>query len=412
MKKDYDKKNLVIVDEDAAQGFTRWLPTIIVFCVVGGFFTLSWYAYHAGVESVRDEDLLVVEADKTPMKEKPADPGGMQFPNQDKTIFDTFSGNKPTPQNVERILPSPEEPMSKDADTSETSTWINNKLTAGKPAAEQVIGKKKDTKAEKTSEKSTAPAERQVIPVSAPDEDDSETFVASRTANKAGQVLDNAVKETDKAAIKAAKEADEKVSAARLKAEKDKAEKEKADKEKADKEQAAKEQAAKEEAAARELKEAKEEAARNEAAKQQLEKTKAAEAKAAAAKATEEKKAEDKAAAARAAEEKAQADKEAKEKAAKEKAEAKTESKPAASGNAAVQLGAYRSEDEASEAWEKMHIKFKELSDKQPTIVRADLGEKGIYYRLRITGLDAAGANAMCRALTAKGQPCILPVGK
>ncbi|MBY0406615.1 MAG: hypothetical protein K2Q01_02900, partial [Rickettsiales bacterium] len=138
----------MVISEEGVSGMARWIPTFVVFCVVGGFFALSWYAYHAGMESVREEDLLVVEVEKTPMKEKPADPGGMQFPNQDKTIFDTFSGSKTPSQNVERILPSPEEPISKDIDTSETSTWINNKLTGKeeKPAKEQVIGSKKEAK--------------------------------------------------------------------------------------------------------------------------------------------------------------------------------------------------------------------------------------------------------------------------
>src|SRR5690606_18973570 len=129
---------------------------------------------------------------KTPIKEKPADPGGMQFPNQDKTIFDTFNGNAtPTAQNVERILPSPEEPMSKDLDTSETSTWINNKLTkGGKAAPAEKILSVKDEPATAPTGKSES--KHQVIPVSSPDEDESETYVSPKV--KPTQVLDNAVK--------------------------------------------------------------------------------------------------------------------------------------------------------------------------------------------------------------------------
>lgn len=375
MRNDSDKRNLVLTDDGAASGFTRWLPTLIVFSVVGGFFTLSWYAYHAGVDSVRDEDLLVVEADKTPMKEKPADPGGMQFPNQDKTIFDTFGGSKTPNKNVERILPSPEEPMSKDIDTSETSTWVNNKLAdkAKEPVKEQVIGRKKDDKPkDKDADKTN---DHQVIPVS--DDDGSETFVAARDTTRPDKVLDEAVKATDdKKSAKSAKEM-------AAQAEKEKAAKEQADKAAADK-------AAKEQAAAAQ------------AEKEKTEKEKAEKEKAAAAQAEKERLL----AAQKAAEERAA-------RAEKEKAEkAEKPISTSSAGSTSVQLGAYRSQEEAADAWEKMHLKQKDLSDKQPSYIRADLGDKGIYYRLRITGLDTASAKSLCQSLNAKGQACIIPVGK
>ena len=396
MSKESDKKNLLLED-DSASSFTRWIPSIIVFCVVAGFFTLSWYAYHAGMESVKEEDLLVVEADKTPMKEKPADPGGMQFPNQDKTIFETFGGSKAAPQKVERILPTPEEPLSKEVE-GETSSWINDKLAEEKKAegksGEQMIGKQK-----KTDNK----AERQVITA----ESDTETYVAPRKETP-DAVLEKAVKSDDAAKL-----------------EKEKAEKEKAEKEKADKEAAAKAEKEKKEA---EAKAAKEAAEAEKAAKLDAERLEKAD-KEAAAKAEKEKKdaeakaakeaAEAEKAAKLEAEKAAKAEKEAAEKAEKERKAAEAKAKPeaetrtaapAASGDGRVQLGAYRSEEEAQEAWEKAHIKHKELSDKQPTIIRADLGEKGIFYRLRVTGL--ADPKGLCAALTAKGQACLIPVGK
>ena len=144
MKNEADLSDLVIVSNDS--GLTRWAPLVVVLGVVAGFVTLSWYAYHAGIQSVKEEDLVVVEADKTPMKEKPSDPGGMQFPNQDKTVFETFSGNNAKqPPKVERVLPVPEEPMAKekDAEASGTTTWVNKDIA--KTGTEQVIGKDKDT---------------------------------------------------------------------------------------------------------------------------------------------------------------------------------------------------------------------------------------------------------------------------
>ncbi len=90
----------------------KWMPTIVLLSVVTGFVMLSWYAYNVGKQSVKEDDLLVIEAEKTPMKEKPLDPGGMKFPNQDKTIFETFSSSQ-QPAKVERVLPASEEPVTK-----------------------------------------------------------------------------------------------------------------------------------------------------------------------------------------------------------------------------------------------------------------------------------------------------------
>jgi len=79
-----------------------------------------------------------------------------------------------------------------------------------------------------------------------------------------------------------------------------------------------------------------------------------------------------------------------------------------------VQLGAYRSEKEAMDAWGGMQKKHSDLlGSEQPHVIKADLGAKGIYYRLRVGSFaDAASAKAMCGKLTAVGQACILPTAK
>ena len=116
-----------------------------MFGVVAGFVALAWYAYHAGTQSVKDEDLIVVEADKTPMKEKPVDPGGMQFPNQDKTIFDTFAGQRRSRRKSSACCRSRKSRWRRTTADSETTTWINDKSAktmreALKAKPEQVIG--------------------------------------------------------------------------------------------------------------------------------------------------------------------------------------------------------------------------------------------------------------------------------
>lgn len=295
-----DMDDDVIIDDDASA--VRWIPAAVVITVLGGFFALAWYAYHSGTQSVKDEDLMVVEADKTPMKEKPLDPGGMKFPNQDKTIYDTFAGSNQTPPKVERVLPAPEEPINKNMDTSETKTWINDKLkeeaaagAAAKP--EQVIG---------NADAAKPPAAKEMKPSAGEDKVVKPMPVVDKPASKEdiGIVTHVAKPEAKPAEIKETKKPEPK------------------------------------------------------AATKPAEKTKQAAA-------------------------------------------------PAAAGSVRVQLGAYASEEEARNAWGRIQKKFPELKDKTVYVVKADLGAKGIYYRLRAGVASAADARTLCASLSAKGQACM-----
>jgi hypothetical protein len=360
---------------------SRIVPVIVVFATVSGFMALAWYAYHTGSQSLNEEDLLVVEADKTPVKEKPTDPGGMQFPNQDKTIFETFAGGGQQPPKVERVLPTPEQPMAKKIDTSETKTWINEKLhkqnqqnnaapvPADKPMAEQVIGgeeKKPDEVA--AVQAATPPAEAQ--PAAAP------TVQAEQPKPATQPAVDNAAAEKLAAEKKAAEEklaAEKKLAEQKAAEEKLKAEKLAAEKKAAEEKAAADKKATEEKAAAEKL---------------------AAEKKAAEEKAAAEKKAAEQKNAIQVIQAGA---------AAKDKPTGKT-------GAHKVQLGAYRSEKEAQDAWNKMKSAHKEFANMQPVIVKADLGAKGIYYRLRTgTFASTAEAKAFCGTMSILGQACILP---
>jgi len=135
-------------EEDFANagGITKWIPTIMLVSVITGFLILSYFAYNSGRQSIKEDELLVVEAEKTPMKEKPADPGGMKFPNQDKTIFETFS-KKQTPPQVERVLPPPEEPITRSE------------------AIEAIIGKNSEKPANTDSDKKEAIIQEETAPI-------------------------------------------------------------------------------------------------------------------------------------------------------------------------------------------------------------------------------------------------------
>ncbi len=51
----------------------------------------------------------VIQAEKNPIKVRPADPGGMEVPNQDKLVYSRVDKNAQQPE-VEHLLPPPAEP--------------------------------------------------------------------------------------------------------------------------------------------------------------------------------------------------------------------------------------------------------------------------------------------------------------
>jgi tetratricopeptide (TPR) repeat protein len=76
-----------------------------------------------------------------------------------------------------------------------------------------------------------------------------------------------------------------------------------------------------------------------------------------------------------------------------------------------VQLGAWRTEAEATQGWNRaVRQAAGVLEGYSPHIVAVDLPGAGRYYRLRVA-TDKSGSNALCAALTAKGLACI-PAGR
>lgn len=84
--------------------------------------------------------------------------------------------------------------------------------------------------------------------------------------------------------------------------------------------------------------------------------------------------------------------------------------KPAASGAFQVQVGALKSQAEAENTWKTLVAKHGPLlSGKSHTVVKADLGEKGTFYRLRVTGLASKNdASKLCSGLQGRGASCML----
>lgn len=301
-------------DEGAAPArrAPRWLASSVMLVATVGFVGLAYYAYHAGTRSIHEEELMLVEADSTPAKEKPTDPGGMKFPHQDKSIFDAISSNNGKVAAVERVLPAPEEPMNKDqaaAVAANSSNWVNDKLSDSNPNAAEALIETKPGEAKSLSvENKLAEAAGKLAPSAGTEE--KEQVVVSSTLSEVS--------------VNEAKGVDE---------------------------------APKHETPAKvELK--------------RPESVKAAKKESISAKII--------------------------------RPEAKAVK--VASGKGFAQLGAYRSEAEAKGAWTKIRAKHAELASLKTDIQQADLGEKGTFYRLRVSVADA---KTLCQTLTRQGQPCI-----
>ncbi|MBD3771623.1 MAG: SPOR domain-containing protein [Rhodobacterales bacterium] len=83
------------------------------------------------------------------------------------------------------------------------------------------------------------------------------------------------------------------------------------------------------------------------------------------------------------------------------------------SGQYMVQVAAFRSEDAAEAEWRKSATEYPELyRGAGKRIQRADLGAKGVFYRLRVGAfVEKSEADAFCSALKAKGGNCIVVTG-
>jgi cell division septation protein DedD len=78
-----------------------------------------------------------------------------------------------------------------------------------------------------------------------------------------------------------------------------------------------------------------------------------------------------------------------------------------------VQLAAFRSQDAAETAWAKMNSTKPGLyRSAQKRIQRADLGAKGVFYRLRVGSFaERSEASKFCDAVKAGGDNCIVVTG-
>jgi tetratricopeptide (TPR) repeat protein len=84
-------------------------------------------------------------------------------------------------------------------------------------------------------------------------------------------------------------------------------------------------------------------------------------------------------------------------------------SEPTTQSGWAIQLASAGSEDTAWSTWKKMQKQRSALAKLKPVVVRADLGTKGVFYRIRLVGYeDQKLAQAACTKLKGAGVSCYI----
>ena len=113
---------------------------------------VSWFVLSPNNDKINDVEIPVIRRPHTAIKVQPADPGGMEILNQDKTVYDIVEKKDTDEVKVENLLPPPEEP--KLPTVAETNTVDNTEIKIEESAvvkdAEKIIAaeEKKVQKAE------------------------------------------------------------------------------------------------------------------------------------------------------------------------------------------------------------------------------------------------------------------------
>ena len=74
-----------------------------------------------------------------------------------------------------------------------------------------------------------------------------------------------------------------------------------------------------------------------------------------------------------------------------------------------VQIASQRSQEAAQSTYYSLRRRFPQiLGNVNPVIQVADLGDRGVYYRVRIPMSDQQAANSLCSNLKSAGGDCFV----
>jgi len=353
MRNDYDADDRDDADDDYEGDGLRWMSFVVVLLVIFGFVSLAWYAYRSGASTAVDGDVPVIEADAAPLKVKPSDPGGMDIPNQDKTVYEALSKGDSS-SKTEHLMEAAEEPMVISHDDEPKQTQVYRR-----------------SQPQPTPDAKSAQTEQGAAPTTAPT---AEAPVDDEEHEKVVDDVDTAPVKDAQSKITTQKESTENVIQPSEKESKSDNSTAKHDKPVT---APAKETAQEPEPLATSPQQpappavnASQKAARD--AQKTGVQTAAATLNTAA-------------------------------------AQASTANTAVQSGAAGIQLAASKSRADAEKAWAKLAAKFPDLlGSRSHAIVAAEVAGKGTYYRIRATGLNPTSAADLCRKLKGRGQDCMV----
>ena len=92
----------------------------------------------------------------------------------------------------------------------------------------------------------------------------------------------------------------------------------------------------------------------------------------------------------------------------KEEPKKEEAAKPKTTGSKSLQFAAVKSDAEARALWSKLQAKNPELNAYTVRVERADLADKGIFYRVKIAGLSDDTAHSLCSKVKSRGGSCMV----
>jgi hypothetical protein len=90
---------------------SRAVGAFLATFALAAFAGVVWYAYDRGLHAGSEATAPLIQADPSPIKVRPEQPGGLDVPNQDKLVYGALRPGQAEDSSVERLLPPPEKPV-------------------------------------------------------------------------------------------------------------------------------------------------------------------------------------------------------------------------------------------------------------------------------------------------------------
>lgn len=90
---------------------SRAIGAFLATFALAAFAGVVWYAYDRGLHAGSEATAPLIQADPSPIKVRPEQPGGLDVPNQDKLVYGALRPGQGEESSVERLLPPPEKPV-------------------------------------------------------------------------------------------------------------------------------------------------------------------------------------------------------------------------------------------------------------------------------------------------------------